>query len=103
MSLPNGVFTVRRAICKRCPTPCQQQHNAEFYGVASNACPLPKRRWGTYGRPAPAPGLGTRLQAGIHAALDVLPMPAATRAAIKSCGGCAKRREALDRAFPGSA
>lgn len=48
------------------------------------------------------PGLGTRLQRGIHAVLDAVPMPAKTRAAIKSCGGCAQRRAALDRAFPGA-
>jgi len=99
MMLPNGVFTVRRSICLRCVTPCDQQHNADFYGAACSACPLPKRGWGPYGKCAT--GLGTRLQLGIHAVLDVLPMPDATRNAIKSCGGCAQRRDALDRAFPG--
>jgi hypothetical protein len=42
-------------------------------------------------------GLGTMVQKVIHAGLNVTPMPAATRTAIKGCGGCKRRRDALNR------
>jgi hypothetical protein len=43
-------------------------------------------------------GLGDRVQTVIHAGLDALPMNPATRNAIKSCGGCKKRKEMLNKA-----
>ncbi len=43
-------------------------------------------------------GLGDRVQTVIHAGLDITPMPAKTRAKIKQCGGCAKRKAMLNSA-----
>lgn len=42
-------------------------------------------------------GLGDRVQTVIHAGLDAVPMPAKTRAKIKSCAGCAKRVKAINK------
>ncbi len=49
-------------------------------------------------RVAKGRGLGDRVQTVIHAGLDITPMPAKTRAKIKSCGGCAKRKAMLNKA-----
>ena len=46
--------------------------------------------------PARSLPLGTRLKRVIHAALDVLPMPAETRKRIKGCSGCQKRERWLN-------
>jgi hypothetical protein len=42
-------------------------------------------------------GLGDAAEKVIHAALNVIPMPAATRTAIKGCSSCRARKERLNR------
>lgn len=42
-------------------------------------------------------GLGDAVQKVIHAGLNITPMPAATRAAIKGCAGCRRRAQRLNR------
>jgi hypothetical protein len=99
--IPAHIIEVRREICARCDAPCDAYQAGQIDHTAPDAaCPrVWSGRWGLY--LSSTPGLGTRLQKNIHAVLDVLPMPDATRNAIKSCGGCAQRRDVLDRAFPG--
>lgn len=42
------------------------------------------------------PGVGTNLKHAIHAVVDVLPIPAKAKQAIKECGGCHKRENWLN-------
>jgi hypothetical protein len=42
-------------------------------------------------------GLGDVVQAGIHHVIDAAPLPAATKTRIKSCGGCGRRAQALNK------
>ncbi len=44
------------------------------------------------------PQLGDATKYIIHRAIDAAPLPARARRALKSCGGCQKRAEALNRA-----
>lgn len=43
-------------------------------------------------------GLGTKIQRVIHVAVDASPLPAKTKAAIKGCGGCGRRAQAINTA-----
>jgi hypothetical protein len=45
-------------------------------------------------------GLGTLAEKIIHAGLNVTPMPAKVRAAIKGCAGCRRRKNAMNRFVP---
>jgi hypothetical protein len=51
------------------------------------------------GRKSPM-GLGTLAEKIIHAGLNVTPMPAKVRAAIKGCAGCRRRKNAMNRFVP---
>lgn len=42
-------------------------------------------------------GLGDAVSSAIGAVLDATPMPAKVREKIKACGGCARRRDFLNR------
>jgi len=110
--LPAPELEVRRAICRRCPTPCAHQFALSYQSDPCSVCPLPKRRWGTYTRcvagepaqtsaPAPeSPGLATKLNRArreVAAWLKVgAPIaPKAVRLArLAQCEACAYYRAA---------
>ena len=50
--------------------------------------------------PAKRVGLGDAVQTVIHAGLNIIPMPAQTRAAIKGCSGCRRRKDKLNGLVP---
>lgn len=99
--IPKGPFLVRRSLCANCPTPCAAQGNAALYGDPCFACPLPQRRFGTYGQCKPttrARGLGDLVAAVAQPIAKAIDAMAGTD--IKNCGGCAKRRDVLNRLLP---
>lgn len=89
--LPWGVVEVRRELCETCPTPCDKQRALEHYGKAASSCPLKYPRWRHYG----AFGLGDLVAAVAQPIAGAIDAVAGTQ--IQSCGGCAKRREMLNR------
>lgn len=48
-------------------------------------------------RAAVEAGIGTDLKKIIHRTIDASPLPQATKAAIKSCGGCRSREKKLNQ------
>ena len=105
--MPATIPRIRRSICALCDDKCadyiagQIDHNNPR-AQCGRAWPS---RWGCYGKcndptmqPAPPRGLGDLVAAvaqPIARAIDAL---AGTK--IQGCGGCAARREALNRAVP---
>jgi len=95
--MPAGVLEVRGEICARCPTPCAEQPSLSFRADPCSACPL--LHWGVYGRcqqilPARR-GLGDLVAAVAQPIARVIDAAAGTK--LAECGGCAKRRAALNR------
>ncbi len=102
--LPEGVFAVRSRICATCLTPCELQHHAEFHAEICASCPLPRRRWGHYGKCSPEPEKEGHIGLGDVVAGIANPIARASDAIfgtkISGCGGCAKRRAALNALVP---
>ena len=102
--LPEGVFTVRRRLCATCLTPCELQHHAEFHAEVCASCPLPKRRWGKYGKCGKGQeqersrGLGDVVSSIAEPIARVSDAIFGTK--IVGCGGCAKRKAALNALMP---
>ena len=96
MNIPNGLYLIRREICKKCLTPCVQQHNMNHYGDKCSICPLPSPKWRQYGRCMY--GLGDLVSSVAQ------PIARASDAIFKTnlvgCEPCAKRREALNKFIP---
>lgn len=96
MNIPEGVLIVRRNLCKQCPTPCNQQHNYLHYSKKCSGCPLKQPRWRPYGK----------CMFGLGDAVAALASPVAAASdsmfgtSLSSCGGCAKRRKALNQMVP---
>lgn len=99
--IPAGVITVRRDICAACPTPCGL---ALDLAAPCSRCPLPRKRWGTWGAckddaaatpppPAKMRGLGDLI------AVVANPIARAIRLDKSKCG-CSRRQDALNKAVP---
>ncbi len=95
-TIPTGVVEVRGEICRRCPAPCEHQHAAAYHANPCAACPV--NHWRQYGRcerfTAPR-GLGDLVAAVAQPIARAIDAAAGTK--IAECGGCKKRREALNR------
>lgn len=102
--LPEGVFSVRRRLCATCPTPCELQHHAEFHAEICASCPLPKRRWGHYGKcnknqeQQKSRGLGDLVSSIADPIARLSDAMLGTK--LVGCGGCAKRKAALNKLIP---
>jgi hypothetical protein len=101
--IPDAEIDVRLSLCALCPTPCENRPNA---AIRCSQCPLPLRRWGTYGRCRPgateeAPvsrGLGDIVHSVANPIARVIDAVAGTK--IANCGSCAERRAALNKMVP---
>ena len=91
--LPARIVSFRLALCRKCPTPCAQAATINHADPCAE-CPLTPRRWTQYGR-CKTYGLGDLVAAVAQPIAGVIDRVAGTQ--IKSCGGCAKRREMLNR------
>lgn len=91
--LPARIVSFRLALCRKCPTPCAQAATIN-HADPCDECPLTPRRWTQYGR-CKTYGLGDLVAAVAQPIAGVIDRVAGTQ--IKSCGGCAKRREMLNR------
>lgn len=102
--LPEGVFTVRRSLCAACPTPCALQHHANFHSDVCASCPLPRRRWGHYGKCSQSEGQEKTRGLGDVVSSIAEPIARVSDAIfgtkIVGCGGCAKRKAALNALVP---
>jgi hypothetical protein len=96
--LPNGVFSVRSSLCRHCPTPCAHQHNTEHTGAVCATCPLPRRRWGPYGKCRPAFGLGDAVATVAEPIARFSDAVLGTK--LVGCSACAERRAALNALVP---
>ena len=96
MSIPQSVILIRRDICKKCSTPCNQQHNYLHYSEKCSNCPLKQPRWRAYGK----------CMFGLGDAVAALAKPVALASDaifntnLVGCEPCAKRREALNKFIP---
>ena len=95
--LPEGVFSVRCSLCRTCPTPCIHQHNTDHSGAVCATCPLPRRRWGPYGKCQPF-GLGDAVAVVAEPIARFSDAVLGTK--LVGCGGCAQRRAALNALVP---
>lgn len=97
------IFIARSEICATCPTPCDKQASEDFRRIACSQCPLIPRLWGPVGlckdgEPSPTFGLGDLVA---RVANPIAKMSdAAFGTKLVGCGGCAQRREALNKLLP---
>lgn len=95
--MPSEMIEVRREICQLCPTPCDKKNNDYYHRDPCSSCPIVPRRWGEFGN-CKNFGLGdavAALASPVAAASDKM-----FGTSLSSCGGCAKRREALNQMVP---
>lgn len=94
--ISRGAIEVRAEICARCATPCAHQNDGKFHADPCAECPAAPRNWGRYDcEPFGLGDLVATVAQPIARAIDTV---AGTN--IKGCGGCAKRRAALNRLVP---
>lgn len=96
--LPQGVIIARQGICAACPTPCAQQLAGEIrHADPCERCPVNPPRWNVYGRCRNF-GLGDAVAVVAQPIARAIDAVAGTN--LQGCGGCAKRREALNKVLP---
>lgn len=95
--IPPLVVEARINICKRCHTPCEKQADVSFCSAPCSTCPLSPRLWGPYGV-CKNYGLGDLIHTLATPIAKAIDRAAGTK--IQGCGGCAKRREALNNLVP---
>lgn len=87
------VINFRASRCHSCPTPCAERATLNLADPCAE-CPLPAKRWHQWGR-CKTYGLGDLVAAVAQPIASAIDRVAGTQ--IKACGGCAKRREMLNR------
>lgn len=100
-AMPKFAVEVRQEICARCPTPCEPFTQRKLnHADPCEECPLQPRRWGPYDCSP------TGKSFGLGDAVAALAQPIAAKidallgTNIKNCGGCKKRRDALNKIVP---
>ena len=96
-NIPVGVVQIRAEICGRCAAPCANQKQSGFHRDPCAQCPLAPRAWGPYGE-CKNFGLGDLVASVAQPIAGAIDAVLGTN--VKGCGGCAKRREALNRMVP---
>jgi hypothetical protein len=91
--IPSAVVSVRVGLCRKCPTPCAERESIQHNDPCAS-CPITPRRWGPYGR-CTTYGLGDLVAAVAQPIARGIDAVAGTR--VAECGGCKKRREALNQ------
>jgi hypothetical protein len=95
MEVPHNIENHRSELCRSCKTPCEFQNVPSFRREAENACPINRfQAYKTYTKK----GLGDVVAMFAQPIAGAIDAVAGTK--IKKCGGCAKRREALNQMFP---
>lgn len=87
------IIAIRTAKCQSCPTPCAERDTLNLADPCAQ-CPLAVKRWHQWGR-CKTYGLGDLVAAVAQPIAGAIDRVAGTQ--IKSCGGCAKRREMLNK------
>jgi hypothetical protein len=87
------VIDIRARLCHECPTPCAGRDALNLADPCAE-CPLPAKRWRQYGR-CTTYGLGDLVAAVAQPIARGIDAVAGTR--VAECGGCKKRREALNQ------
>lgn len=96
--IPEGVIVARKRICEACPTPCEPHQAGRIaHEDPCERCPLAQPRWAVYGRCRNF-GLGDAVAVVAQPIARVIDAVAGTN--LKECGGCAKRRAALNAMVP---
>ena len=98
MEAPHHIANYRREQCKLCPSPCPYQNDLAFQNEGDNQCP--QGRWIAFKT------FVRQKMRGAGDAVAVVAQPIAGlidkmfKTKVKSCGGCAKRREMLNQLLP---
>jgi hypothetical protein len=98
---PKSVVSFRLNKCNSCKTPCANQKNKSFILDSCSSCPLDKPEWDIFGRCQnleSSIGLGDIVYKIANPIAQVIDSAIGT--SIATCGGCAKRREALNKIIP---
>ena len=99
MQAASHIINYRAEQCRVCKTPCQYQNDLVFRYNGDNACPI--GRWMDYKlfvKRQPMRGMGDAVARVAQPIAGVIDKVFKTH--VKSCGGCAKRREMLNTLMP---
>ncbi len=97
MEVPYNIANYRMEQCKLCPTPCERQKDKEWRHNGDNVCPI--GRFSSYARhPKRLRGAGDVV--AIFAQPIAKAIDGVFKTRVSTCGGCAKRREALNKIIP---
>jgi hypothetical protein len=95
--IPLEIVLIRQDICGACKTPCHQKDDDNYHRDPCASCPLTPRLWGQFEK-CKNFGLGDAIAKIANPIAQVIDSAIGTR--ISTCGGCAKRREALNKIIP---